>query len=546
MRRLKFAIAVFLATTLLLQALPQKINDFISKSKIPKKDISIYIKEIGSDNVLASLNAKTLRKPASVVKVMTTYAALLKLGFDYRWPTKFYITGRKRGDVLKGDLVVKGFGDPTLSTDDLDSIVEEIKSSGIRQITGNIIIDRSYFSVKSTNSSHFDNNTYSPYNAMPDAMMFNERTSTVYITPKKKSVDKKLNDPAYKLVNNIKFVNKSCKGQYAWAASKVDESSANPKLILSGKLSKRCGKRKVCKVVTKPYRSFYYALKDKLKNSGINVKGTLRLKRVPKNAQLLFTHYSKSLEKIVSKTAKKSNNLYARHLMLYLGAKVYGAPATLKKGRKAINLILKQKGALSRNRHYIDNGCGLSRRSKISAKTFATMYENAYYNYGQRWLNTLSIAGRDGTIKKRFRYTAAKERAWMKTGTLKHVKNIGGYVKNRRGTLYAVVIIVNTTHGRWRASTLQNNIINWLADSTYTPSAKNSYSFFIQVGSYSKEPSEEYLSHIKKLGLPFKIEYRDQYKIIIGPYKDKNSANKVLGIVRNTLNKGAFLVDKSK
>jgi len=557
MGRFKLAIALFLITTLWLQALPQEISSFINKSKIPPKDISIYIKEVGSSNVIASLNADMVRKPASVVKVMTTYAALLKLGFDYRWPTKFYISGRKSGTILRGDLVVKGFGDPTLSNDDLDSIVKQIKNSGIKQITGNIVIDRSYFSVKSTNSSHFDNNTYSPYNAMPDAMMFNERTSTVCITPKSKSVYKELNDPSYRLVNNIKFVNKSCKGQYAWAGSKVDESGASPKLILSGKLSKRCGKRKVCKVVTKPYKAFYYALKDRLKSNGIVVKGTLRLKRMPKNAKLLFTHYSKSLEKIVSKTAKKSNNLYARHLMLYLGAKVYGAPATLKKGRNAINLILKQKGALHRNTHYIDNGCGLSRSSKMSAKTFADMYENAYYHYGQRWMNTLSIAGKDGTIKKRFRNTVAKNRAWMKTGTLKNVKNIGGYVKNRKGTLYTVVIIVNTKQARWRASTLQNNIINWLANTTMRHSGKKKYieqsnsflkspSHFIQVGSYSNEPNKEYKNRIKKLGLPYKIEYAGQYKILVGPYKDKNSANKALSIVRNNLNAGAFLVYKNK
>ncbi len=557
MVKIKFLLAIFLSTTLWLQALPQEISSFVNKSKIPSKDISIYIKEVGTNNVIASLNANTVRKPASVIKVMTTYAALLKLGFDYRWPTKFYMSGRKSGSTLKGDLIVKGFGDPTLSESDLDSIVKQIKNYGIRHITGNIVIDRSYFSVKNTNSSHFDNNTYSPYNAMPDAMMFNERTSTVCITPKNKSAHKELNDPSYKLVNNIKFVNKSCKGQYSWAGSKVDESGTDPKLILSGKISKRCGKRKVCKVVTKPYKAFYYVLKDRLKDNGVSVKGSLRLKKVPRNSQLLFTHYSKSLEQIVSKTAKKSNNLYARHLMLFLGAKVYGAPSTIEKGRKAINLILKQKGVLNRNRHYIDNGSGLSRSSKMSAKTFADMYESAYLHYGQRWMNTLSIAGEDGTIKKRFRNAPAKNRAWMKTGTLNNVKNIGGYVKNRKGTLYSVVIIVNTKQARWRAAALQNNIINWLASTKNTPTAKKKYikqsssslsngKYFIQVGSYSKEPNREYKNRIKNLKLSYKIEYTSQYKVLIGPYKDKNSASRALLVVRNNLNTGAFLVDRSK
>jgi D-alanyl-D-alanine carboxypeptidase/D-alanyl-D-alanine-endopeptidase (penicillin-binding protein 4) len=193
----------------------------------------------------------------------------------------------------------------------------------------------------------------------------------------------------------------------------------------------------------------------------------------------------------------------------------------------------------------------------MSAKTFADMYENAYYHYGQRWMNTLSIAGKDGTIKKRFRNAPAKNRAWMKTGTLKNVKNIGGYVKNRKGVLYTVVIIVNTKQARWRASSLQNNIINWLANTTMRSSRKKKYTeqsnsflkssnHFIQVGSYSKEPNKEYLSRIKKLKLPYRVVYEGQYKIFVGPYKDKNSANKALSIVRTNLNAGAFLVYKNK
>jgi D-alanyl-D-alanine carboxypeptidase/D-alanyl-D-alanine-endopeptidase (penicillin-binding protein 4) len=90
------------------------------------------------------------------------------------------------------------------------------------------------------------------------------------------------------------------------------------------------------------------------------------------------------------------------------------------------------------------------------------MYDNAYKRYGQRWMNTLSIAGVDGTIRKRFRGTVVKKRAWMKTGTLKRVKNIGGYVKSRSGRLYTVVILVNTKQGRWKAAKLQNDIMTWL------------------------------------------------------------------------------------
>ncbi len=492
-------------------ALPVGIAGIVNKSGIPRNDISIYITEVGKNGrELASLNANTVRSPASVIKVLSTYAAVLKLGFDYKWPTKFYAKGNIKNGVLHGDLIVKGFGDPTLSSKDLPGIVAKIKAKGIRKITGNIVIDRSYFKVSTKNTSGFDKNTYSAYNAMPDAMMFNERVSTICVTPNKNSVVRKGADQSYVVTNNLKRVNKPCKGRYSWPAIKINNTAATPEVVLRGPISKNCGKRNICKVITKPYKSFYYALKDALRQEGINVNGTMRINKVPSNAKVLFTHYSKSIEKIVSKTAKKSNNLYARHLMLYLGAKMYGAPATLSKGQQAVKYILKSRRALHGSTLKIDNGSGLSRTSRLTAKGLAYMYDDAYTRYGTRWMKTLSIAGVDGTIKRRFRGTAVRNRAWMKTGTLNRVKNIGGYVKSKSGRMYTVVILVNTKQGRWKAAKLQNDIIKWLVKykgrgtrsvsndtaSTKTKSMKKSLdAYYVQTGSFAQAPTKTYLDN---------------------------------------------------
>lgn len=448
--------------SILAQALPFAIQKSIKDSTIKPSDISIYIKEIGKSAPLVAHNASVARTPASVIKVLSTYAALLKLGFDYKIPTKVYTIGNFRQGVLYGDLIIKGFGDPTLKSKDLDDIVLAIKNRGITSITGNIIIDRSYFRVGNKDNSGFDKNIYSAYNAMPDAMMFNERISTICVAPNKNAVYKKTPDGSYTVVDQLKRVSKPCRGRYSWPGVSIDNHSNQTKVLLKGQISKNCGKRNICKVITKPYTSFYYALKDRLNTAGIKVQGTMRLRKVPSNAKHIFTHYSQTLEKIVSKTAKKSNNLYARHLLLILGAKTYGAPATLNKGRRAVESILRAKGALGFGDLQIDNGCGLSRSAKITAKLLAGMYEHAYHRYGERWMQTLSIAGVDGTIKKRFRGTPVKNRAWMKTGTLNRVKNIGGYVKSKSGKLYTVVILVHSNRGNWRASKLENDIIQWL------------------------------------------------------------------------------------
>jgi D-alanyl-D-alanine carboxypeptidase/D-alanyl-D-alanine-endopeptidase (penicillin-binding protein 4) len=544
-----------------LVALPTKIESFLKESKLPSKDVSIYIKELGTERVIASHYTDKVRKPASVVKVLTTYSSLLKLGFDYRWPTEFYRDGSVHFGTLGGDLVIKGYGDPSLGFEDIPEIIAQIKQQGISKIDGDIVIDRSYFDVGDKDSAYFDKYPFSAYNAMPDAMMFNERTSTVCITPKTKSARKELNDPSYEVINKVKFVNRSCRGKYAWINPKVDINPPTPKLILQGELSRYCKEKKVCMIVTKPYKAFFYALKEGLEKEGVTFKGRLKLSNVPRGAKILFTHYSKPLEALVSYAAKESNNVYARHLLLLLGAKVYGAPATVEKGRKAVMEILEDQGLLVKRDLYLDNGSGLSRRSKITAKILSNVLESAYESYRGEWMRTLSIAGVDGTIKKRFRHKPAQDHAWMKTGTLKYVKNIAGYVKNRGGTYYSVVILVNTKHRRSRAEKLQNKIINWLSTTTRTSTQRVKTKrvnrlqdtsvkqgtltgeYYVQIASLSQKPSPRYLSKIEAAGYAYQVvRYKEYYKILVGGYPDKKSAQKTLPNLRKKFTKDAFIV----
>jgi len=559
---LRHFIILYFICTLSIYALPQAVEGFIRQSGISKKDISIYIKEVGTNgHVLVSHNARTPRTPASVIKVLSTYASILELGFDYKIPTKIYVTGTINNGTLQGDLAVKGFGDPTLNAKDLDKIVANIQAKGIHQINGNIIIDRSFFRVGTKDNSGFDEHLYSPYNAMPDAMMYNERISTVYIKPRQNNVSKRGADGSYTVINKLKTVNKPCRGRYSWPGVRIDKSKSTPVVLLQGKISSKCRQQNICNVITKPYLSFYYALKDKLKKAGVSISGNMRLRKVPQQARPLFTHYSRSLEKIVSKTAKKSNNLYARHLLLNLGAKVFGAPSTLDKGRRAVESILKQHNALNTDTLKIDNGCGLSHEAKLTAKLLADMLDNAYETYGQRWMDTLSVAGVDGTIKRRFRGTVVKNKAWMKTGTLKRTKNISGYVKNASGQLYEVVILVKSNKGNWRASGLQNQVIKWLArrkgghpssaskvEKKLIPKHTGGMSilssdekYYVQAGSFEEAPKESFLSKIEKIGLQYKVRDVGTHKVLVGPYSNEADARSILAKIREQVNPKAFI-----
>jgi len=469
--------------------LNKDIEYMLAKSAIKRDELGLYIKETESNRVVSAINIDKLLIPASVIKVYSAYAILLELGYDYRWSTNFYITGRFVNGTVYGDLIVKGYGDPTLKSSDIPKIVKALKKKGIKKINGDIIIDRSYFSVSKRDSSHFDQNIYSPYNAMPDAMMFNQHTSNFTLSVKngKYRVNKLISGDSYRVSNQIKTIRGSCVGKRANPSISVDHSKATPTLILKGKLSNRCKKRYYKYIITKPYKEFYNALKNEFSRVGISYRGQMRLKSVPLGAKRVYTHYSKSLESIIAVTAKKSNNLFARHLLLTLGARIYGAPSNLNKGRKAVERVLNRYHLLNYSKTCIDNGCGLSRESKITARSMSKVLDHAYKSYGQRWLNILSIAGKDGTIRRRFAQSVVKNRAWMKTGTLNRVKNITGYLKSRDGTLYTVVILVNSKHSRWAGSALQNKIIKWLV--SYKGIVDNNEDMFF----VPKEPKKQKL-----------------------------------------------------
>ena len=442
--------------------LPQSINDMIYKDKIEPSNLSILIKDNSTDTIVASLNPNISRTPASVAKIATTYAALLEFGADFKWPTQIYYTGSLKSGTLNGDIVVKAYGDPTLRAKDVKEFAKKIANYGIKRITGNLVIDRSFFKNSAKISSGFDKNYVSEYNAMPDALMYNDHLSTIKIKPTSKGVKvfTAYGDKGFKLVNKIKPVKAACRGKNAWPSVKFVKDNGVVDVYLGGNLSTKCRTITLNRVLSKPYVSFYYSFGSYLKKAGVQFSGSLVLNKTPKSAKLMFTHYSKTLLQVVSKTLKMSNNLYARHIFLILGAKKYGYPATLAKSQRAIKEILGSRGLLDSSDHLV-NGCGLSRESKLKVTSAVKIMKDAYKTFGERWLQALSIAGVDGTINKRFKHTAVKNRAFMKTGTLKKAKNIAGFVRSKSGRLYNVAIFYNGAK-IWLGRDVQNKIITWL------------------------------------------------------------------------------------
>ena len=163
--------------------LPRPIDFVIKGHRIPSDAYSLYVREIGKQEPALAVNPETPFNPASVIKVIPTLAALELLGPAYRWKTEVYTLGSLSNGVLQGDLLFKGYGDPYLVIEDFRKILEELRRRGLRDITGDLLVDHSWFDVPATDPGAFDNKPYRTYNVLPNAFLVNFKAIRFHFYP---------------------------------------------------------------------------------------------------------------------------------------------------------------------------------------------------------------------------------------------------------------------------------------------------------------------------------------------------------------------------
>lgn len=445
--------------------LPPEIQQLLRSSGIHSKGMSAFVIPADSRTPLMAHNENIARTPASVMKLVTTYGALGILGPDYRWKTEVYTNGRIRGGTLNGDLIVKGYGAPDFSSQDLRHILRSLRvRHGIRNLNGRLVMDNSHFKVRNRDSGRFDGKRHSAYNAIPDALMFNERISrfTVRNVRGRPRISTSTPSADVRIVNKIRSVKSRCRGRYRSPKMSVRNGRSGKIVTFSGRYSRRCGKRHFSTVMAEPSAMIYSSIKKMWKQE---VGGTIRASfvrgRKPHNARLLHTHTSKPLRDIIREVNKNSNNLMARQLLLTVGAHRFRTAGTERNGEKAIKQWLSSRGLHFPELH-IENGSGLSRVAKWSAKHVGELLHHAYNSpYRNVFMQSMSIAGVDGTMKRRLRSTPVHGRGYFKTGTLRNVRSVAGYVRGADGRMYIVSILHNDRKARSRGRKAHDTLIKW-------------------------------------------------------------------------------------
>jgi D-alanyl-D-alanine carboxypeptidase/D-alanyl-D-alanine-endopeptidase (penicillin-binding protein 4) len=447
--------------------LPPEVERELAQRRIPGTSLSVLVREIGRDEPLVSYNASVPRNPASTMKLVTTYAALEMLGPAYQWRTRAYAAGPVRDQVLEGNLVLEGGGDPFMTADRWWGFVNGLRQAGIESVTGDVVVDNSYFANQGDDRAAFDDRPYRSYNVLPDALLVNFQTVDVSVVPDAGTgaVRARVNPwPANMLVeNNVRFVSGPCRRGAGGVIVAMPDGPTGNRLNLGGRYASGCGPMSVTRAVMRAPEFALGTFKTYWQQSGGTLQGSLRVGTVPTGARLVYTHESLTLAEVIRLVNKYSSNVMARHLLLTIAAEKAGRPATAVAGSRAIAEFLAARGVQLPDL-VLENGSGLSRIERITAQGLADVLLDAWQSpYRPEFQASLPLAAVDGTLRRRFRSPDMAGRLRMKTGSLQDVSALAGYVQAASGKSYVAVIILNHPNAELGAGdAVQAALVNWL------------------------------------------------------------------------------------
>ncbi len=446
-------------------ALPAPVAQALAAGGIPESSVALYVHEIGAERALVSHGAERALNPASTMKLVTTYAALELLGPAYSWTTEVYAAGPLQGDVLAGNLIIKGGGDPKLTLENFWLLLRSLRARGIREIRGDVLLDRTYFSAHEFDPARFDGDPIRPYNTGPDALLVNFKAVAVQFVPDADSRSVRLvAEPALEaaqIVNNVTLSEGPCGDWVARLKFEPQGTGDTTRLVISGTYARDCGERARSFSLLN-HRAYVAALFTQLwKDLGGALTGAIRDGQAPPGARLLATVRSPALSEVVRDINKYSNNVMARQLFLTLGALGGGAPGTMEKAREAVRQWLTQKG-LSIPELVMENGSGLSRIERISARNLGELLLEAFRSpVMPELVSSLPVVAADGTMRKRLANAEVAGQAHIKGGTLSGVRAIAGYVLDARGRRVVVVLIVNHANAH-NTQSAQDALLRWV------------------------------------------------------------------------------------
>lgn len=450
-----------------LTAFPAPVKALLDKHGVPADSLSVYVQDVTASAPLLSVNAQIPRNPASVMKLVTTMAALDQLGPAFRFYTDVYADALPVDGRIEGNLYLRGRGDPFLVTESFWRLLKDLRDHDVQHISGDLVVDSSYFDVPQIYWGDFDGRPTRAYNVGPDAMLVNFFATRFKFFPDEAAkavrivVDPAL--PNLSLDNRIKLVSGRCSGKRRRVQAQVTRGGNEPLVSFTGALSQECSQYQLLRAVMEPLPFTYGVFQAMWTEMGGRIDGRGRRGRQPSSAQLVQRSPSRPLAELIRFMNKYSNNVMTRNLLLTLGARTFGPPGTLDKGRKAIAdwLLLND---ISAPELFVDNGSGLSRKGRVSALSLARMLVATWHSrFMPEFISSLPLSAMDGTLRRRFQDSGLEGRVHMKTGLLNGARTIAGYLYTRGGRRVVLVSLHNHPGIQNKVGTeIQDALIQWV------------------------------------------------------------------------------------
>ncbi|EJO57048.1 D-alanyl-D-alanine carboxypeptidase/D-alanyl-D-alanine-endopeptidase [Burkholderia multivorans CF2] len=445
--------------------LPASVLVALQRAKVPASAMSVVVERVGDPQPLIAWNANRPMLPASTMKLVTTFAGLSILGPEFRWRTTAYADGPVDPDgTLQGNLYIKGTGDPKLVPEELIDLVDKIRKAGIKRVAGGLVLDKSYFAASTRDLPSFDDDVSAPYNVGPDPLLYAFKAISFTVTP---GEDGKVAVDVLPPLANLSIDNQlyegsgSCASAAAAARPTLNADGAMLTASFAGDYPLRCGARTTNLAILDHTTFFARGFLALWQQDGGTIAGPVAEGKVPSAARPIAVHHGPVLGSVVYDINKFSNNVMARNLFLTIGAVAGKPPATPEQSSRVIRAFL-QKNGIAMPDLVLDNGSGLSRDEHVSALSLAALLQAANASpVAQAFVDSLPIAGIDGTMKNRLTNAGVLGNAHIKTGTLRDVRAIAGYVAGADGQSYVVVSFINDDHAE-AARAAHDTLLEWI------------------------------------------------------------------------------------
>ena len=431
-------------------ALPAPVAAAMRASGVPSSSAALFVQEVGAPRPTVAFNAGAVMNPASTMKLVTTLAALELLGPTFAWKTEAWTAGVQQGDVLEGDLVLRGTGDPKLTVENFWLMLRALRARGLREIRGDLVLDRAYFEPVAQDEGRFDNEPLRPYNVAPDALLLNFKAYRFTFVPDPErgmaQVTVEPRSALLDLTSAVRLADGPCND---WRARLKADFNANggmggvARAAFSGLFPTACGE-KTWNVALQSHPNYVLGVFRQLwEELGGTLRGGVRDGPAPAGGRLLYSNESPALAEVLRDMNKFSNNVMARQLFLTLSAEVMKQPARADRSAQVVQGWLARKG-LEFPELVMENGSGLSRTERIGAANMGRLLLAAYASpVMPEFIASMPLVAYDGTMKRRLKYESVAGQAHIKTGSLSDVRSLAGYVLDSRGRRFAVVFFVN-------------------------------------------------------------------------------------------------------